>query len=227
MPSAELPADGDRETPATPGAPSLLWLRTFPGEARQVRVVRHWIESILPGCDPRETIVLIASEYATNAIEHTSSGKPGGQFTVHLAWSPATARLTIGDEGSPLPPEAVTANLGSEHGRGLFMVDAMAENWGAANGTAGRLLWADIPWTRQGGPTRISANGAMPTTEAVRRLRQTRPGIQIGYDGNPAAWWSQLPDDNHTDKRITAPCFGALSQMTSLAWTNHPNSLSC
>lgn len=169
MSKNELPADGDgtavhaavlRQHPmtghginASSAAPVYLWLRAFPGEARQVRAVRQWIESLLPGCEARETLALAASEFGANAIEHTRSGEPGGRFTVHLAWSPAAVRITVGDQGSPLPPEAVTATLDSEHGRGLFMVDAMATNWGFTDGPEGRLLWADVPWLEQGGPS--------------------------------------------------------------------------
>jgi hypothetical protein len=201
-----------------------LWLRAFPGEASQVREARHWIESLLPDCDARETLALIASEFGANATEHTRSGDPTGQFTVHLAWSPAMVRLAVGDEGSSLPPEAVTATLDAEHGRGLFMVDAMAADWGCADGAEGRFLWADVPWLGQGGPDRIRPNGAMPTVEAIRRLRLACPGIQVGYDGDPAAWWGLLPGSSYPADRIIAPCFGSLSQ---LAIAQTPQRLDC
>jgi hypothetical protein len=157
--------------------------------------------------------MLIASEFGANAVEHTRSGATGGQFTVHLAWSPAVVRIAVGDEGSSLPPEAVTAALDAEHGRGLFMIDAMAATWGCADGVGGRFLWADVPWSGQG----ISPNGAMPTVEAIRRLRLACPGIHVGYDGEPAAWWGVLPGSRYPAERISAPCFGALSQMTDAA----------
>lgn len=205
--------------------PVFLWLRTFPGEAAQIRGARHWIESLLPRCDARETIVLITSEFAANAIDHTRSGDPGGQFTVHLAWSPASVRLTIGDQGSPFSPGAVNAALDAEHGRGLLLVDVMASHWGFANGTEGRLLWADTPWASAGGPSLINPDNAMPAVEAARRLARAYPGIQIGYDGDPAAWWGLLPGHRYPDERLTAPCFGALSQTIAAAWTTRPRVL--
>lgn len=136
----------DLLTKRRPAAPVPIWSRTFPGEPEQVREARRWIESVLPDCDSRFTIVLTASEFCTNALQHTRSGNPGGQFTVHLAWSPGTVRVAVGDEGSSLPPEAVHASLDSEHGRGLGLIDALVSAWGFIDRPDGRLLWADQPW---------------------------------------------------------------------------------
>lgn len=129
-----------------PGPSVVSWLKVFPGEPAQVGKARHWIEGVLPDCDPREALVLIASEFCANAVEHTRSGALGGQFTVHLAWAPGTVRVTVGDEGSALPPGTVDATLDSEHGRGLHLVNALATDWGFTNCLEGRLLWADHPW---------------------------------------------------------------------------------
>lgn len=199
--------------------PTLLWLRTFPGQPPQVREARRWIESVLPGCGPRDDLVMIASEFCANSIEHTRSGNPGGQFAVHLAWSATSVRLTVGDDGSDEAPRAVTATLQEEYGRGLDIVGHLATAWDFTGDENRRWLWADVPWQGQGGPTRIRPGAAMPTAEAIRRLRLSCPGTQIGYDGEPAAWWSVLPGASSPSDLISAPCFGTLAQMTAAAWT--------
>ena len=52
--------------------------RDFPGGTDQVRLARHWIEDLLPPCDPLADIALVASELCTNAIVHTRSGSMAG-----------------------------------------------------------------------------------------------------------------------------------------------------
>lgn len=132
-------------TDGLPGPPVISWIRTFPGEPAQVREARDWIVSLLPNSDPFDDLALIASEFCANALEHTRSGDPGGQFTVHLAWAPGTIRVAVEDEGSALPPGTVHAALDSEHGRGLYMVNVLADAWGFTDVPEGRLLWADCP----------------------------------------------------------------------------------
>jgi anti-sigma regulatory factor (Ser/Thr protein kinase) len=131
---------------ADSGVLVVMGFQAFSGEVRQVRAVRHWIETLLPDCEARDSLILIASELAANSVEHTRSGEPGGHFTVHLACSSDSVRLTVGDQGSPRPPQAVAAALDSEHGRGLFMVDGLAADWGCTDTPEGRSLWADVSW---------------------------------------------------------------------------------
>ena len=209
---------GIAEARTVADVPALLWLRSFPGEPRQVREARHWIESVLPGCDPREILVQIVSEFCSNTVEHTRSGGPGGRFTVHLAWSESTIRLTVGDDGSDEAPAMVAATLEAEHGRGLSIVDFLADAWHYSDDQEHRWLWADVTWRARGGPARIGPRGAMPAAEAIRKLGLACPGIQVGYDGDPAAWWALLPGARCPDDRLVAPCFGALAQMTAAAW---------
>lgn len=208
--TAEHPPGENQQ--ANADIPALLWLRTLPGEPQQVGEARRWIMAMLPDCDAREILVQIASEFCANAVEHTRSGDPGGQFTVHLAWSLATARLVVGDEGSAEHPGVVEATLANERGRGLAMVGLMADRWGFTGDKDGRLLWADTSWSANGGPARIDGRGALSAMEAMRRLRGAYPGIRVGYGGSPAGWRALLPG---ADDPIVAPCFGALIKLTA------------
>ncbi|HUN35123.1 MAG TPA: ATP-binding protein [Trebonia sp.] len=136
------------------------WARDFPGDADQVRAVRHWIEDLLPDCDPQADLLILASELCTNAISHTRSGDDGGRFSVHVEWAPELARLVIGDQGSPSVPSigAAPADQGEECGRGLWLVDQLADDWGTARHPAGRVVWADLWWRVRGGPP-LAATG--------------------------------------------------------------------
>jgi anti-sigma regulatory factor (Ser/Thr protein kinase) len=128
-----------------------------------VRQVREDITRAFNWCPMTGELVLVASELATNAIQHSKSGS-GGQFTV-------TVRVRHGDfawigvedqGGSPGDPQAAR-DVDSSLGKGLAIVDALAGkgNWGLVSLTRtrspdGRLhsreevprhvAWARIPW---------------------------------------------------------------------------------
>src|ERR1700760_300303 len=112
------------------------WTRQFRGGVDQVIAVRHWLEDLLPDCAAGADAVLLASELCTNAIVHSRSGEAGGQFSVDVDWAPALVRVVVGDQGSAKAP-AIAAPAGGaarwrESGRGLLLVDNLADDWGTA-----------------------------------------------------------------------------------------------
>ena len=63
------------ETPAPPAlVPGACWRREFPGEERQLSVLRRWLASLLPPGPARDDVVTVANELGCNAIRHTLSG---------------------------------------------------------------------------------------------------------------------------------------------------------
>lgn len=151
-----------RHHTANAGPPALLRQRAFPGRPEQVREARHWIASVLPACEPREVLVQIASEFCANTIEHTRSGAPGGQFTVHLAWSARTARLTVA-----APTEAGGHDLGAlstpRRGKHAKIFSPVAER-GHRPGGGGRGAGA-------GGPRNLLVSNDGPLTARVKHCR--------------------------------------------------------
>lgn len=113
--------------------------RVYPGDLAQMSAVRADLRADLAeyGEDLIETAVLCTSEIVANAIEHTRSGEPEGRVVRALFESkPGVLRLVVVDDGaresSPVIPAQRTEEewLSAERGRGLFMVDALAEQWG-------------------------------------------------------------------------------------------------
>jgi anti-sigma regulatory factor (Ser/Thr protein kinase) len=100
-----------------PASPWLWWWREFPGVPEQVREVRHWMRGLL-SCDPFDDLLTITSEFATNALAHTRSGRPDGTFGVQVAWSPDTVRVAVGDGGAASVPTVIQDSTGTG-GRGL------------------------------------------------------------------------------------------------------------
>jgi hypothetical protein len=78
-----MPGSGGPEEPGTTTeescsapVPGLRWRRVFPGEDRQLSVLRRWLAALLSDGPLRDDVTAIASELAGNAIVHTASDCP-------------------------------------------------------------------------------------------------------------------------------------------------------
>ncbi|MFJ7902929.1 ATP-binding protein [Streptomyces sp. NPDC096198] len=128
-----------------------LEIRPDPAEVGRAR---RWARSRLAGSgigadEPlAETLILLVSELVTNAVVHTgcpavlrllltgvrddASGTPGG--TVRLEVADASAR-------PPVPRHARGDETG---GRGLELVDGLADRWGWDPEGPGKLIWCEV-----------------------------------------------------------------------------------
>ncbi|WP_408909723.1 ATP-binding protein [Streptomyces luteolus] len=108
------------------------------GRAR--RFVREAIAGRLPA-DRTVDVAVCVSELATNALRHTP---PGRQFRVRLAVSVDKLRLEVHDAGEGKPQLREPAE-DDDHGPGLLLVAALADDWGTApRDGAGKLVWAEF-----------------------------------------------------------------------------------
>jgi two-component sensor histidine kinase len=118
--------------------------RAYPGTASQPRHVRADLAAV-DGCPAAESLLLLASELATNAILHSRSGHPERTFTVRATLSPgAYARVEVEDQGGPWTADEHDV----ERGRGLAIVAAVAGdgNWGIEGDAACRVAWFRLDW---------------------------------------------------------------------------------
>ncbi|MEY9969137.1 anti-sigma regulatory factor (Ser/Thr protein kinase) [Streptacidiphilus sp. MAP12-16] len=117
----------------------------FPGELPCVREARRHIAGLLRGSPFEASLddaVLLVSELVSNAVLHTRSGGAEGRFVVELAHPGEMVRIMVHDQGSHRVP---TMRPGSgEGGRGLGLVDALADRWGAYGGHDGRCVWFEL-----------------------------------------------------------------------------------
>ena len=200
--------------------PVLWWARDFPGGTDQASHARHWIADLLPQCDPLNDLLLLADELCANAVVHTRSGQPGGRFSVAVEWTPEAARVVIGDQGSP-ESTAISAKAGGtawtqESGRGLWLVDELADDWGTASHCAGRVVWADVRWQASGGP-RLEAPGGLDAAVAdITATRRAFPGTTIWWGYLTQAWWAAHPGASGP---VSSPSPGGLRKVLADA---HP-----
>ena len=124
----------------------------YPGGPEQVQRVRADLAAILNECPIADETILLVSELAANAVTHSSSRKPGGQFIVRAAVCPCDYTwVEVEDQGG------IWAGHHPRDGRphGLDIVQAIAGdgNWGIdGDAVLGRVVWARLDWPVHAGP---------------------------------------------------------------------------
>jgi len=108
--------------------------RAFPGRPDQIAHARDFTRRVLGPCPVLDEAVLLVSELATNAIEHTATA-PEGSFHV-----------TIYRDASSLPMPAHQANTLVETGRGLELVSLIADRWDHCGDEHNRTVWFEMSW---------------------------------------------------------------------------------
>ena len=114
--------------------------RAFPGRADQIAPARDFTKRVLGPCRVTDEAVLLVSELATNALEHTSTAD-GGQFRVMICRNATWLLIGVSDNGSAKTPEPGPLDPESETGRGLGLVELIADRWGYCGGEHGRTVW--------------------------------------------------------------------------------------
>ena len=195
----------------------LWWSRSFPGEPPLVSQARSWIAGFLPACAPLDDLLILASELSSNAVTHTRSGQPGGQFTVEVTWSPESARVVVGDQGSQEIPATVSSTGDQvaclESGRGLLLVDALSAAWGIAGDADARWLWAEVEWRSQDGPLLAAPFGNNSVQMQFVALSGQYPGTSAWYSERSRQWCAALPEARDAGDTVSAPSPAALARM--------------
>lgn len=123
--------------------------RLSSSEGLGVRDVRAYVRRVLEGAEHSfdlDDVDLMVSEIATNAVRHTHSGLPGGGVRVSVLVSATRLRVEVQDEGGArarpiVPPQRDGL---SESGRGLMIVDGLADRWGIVDGKDGVSVWFEV-----------------------------------------------------------------------------------
>jgi serine/threonine-protein kinase RsbW len=141
-PAGAHPAGPRRPAPAPPKPNTAAACRVFAAQPIQLAHARRFIAGVLSGFGAADDIILCVCELASNAVLHSCSREPGGQFTVRISVSPGgRIRAEVVDRGGPWNPEPARDE---ERGRGLLIVDALATRWGVTGSDAGRSAWLEL-----------------------------------------------------------------------------------
>lgn len=187
--------------PATVAASALRWWQVFPGEARQLGVVRRWLASLLPECPARDAVISIATELGSNALLHTASGR-SGLFAVEVTWQESVVRVVVADGGSPTEPHVIE-DRAAEHGRGLLLVRGLSLRSGVTGDHRGRLVWADIAWDGRNPAARVLSRDPDATTS---HDGPDRPDLALRRSAGPVrAWPAGMVSAGRPDELVVEP----------------------
>lgn len=115
-------------------------LRVSP-DPESIKAVRAFVEQCCAdwGVEASTDVaVLLASELATNAVRFART-----PLVVWLGHRSDRIVLSV-EDASPAPATARQAEAMEEGGRGLELVDALAQRWGERDLPSGKIVWAEI-----------------------------------------------------------------------------------
>jgi anti-sigma regulatory factor (Ser/Thr protein kinase) len=105
--------------------------RRFPGTPEMVEAARGFVREGLAAApavprDVADDALLCLSELAGNAVRHSHSGTPGGEFSVRYEITRGYVRVEVVDAGGPWgQPFGRQTDTEDEHGRGLHIVQML------------------------------------------------------------------------------------------------------
>ncbi|MFC9426698.1 ATP-binding protein [Streptomyces sp. NPDC056987] len=124
--------------------PPQLMLDAAPESVRTARAYAHeFVAYHLPGISGAyvDDLQLVVSELVTNAVRYGT--EPGDSVLVLLAVTDTCVRIEVRDPVRRRPRfRAVSQER--DRGRGLFIVEALAECWGVADRPLGKAVWAQV-----------------------------------------------------------------------------------
>jgi two-component sensor histidine kinase len=88
--------------------------------------------------DCTDRLVMIANELVSNAIDHARTN-----CDITVRHTRSIVRILVADD-SPLPPRTPPHNINATRGRGLHMVQALANRWGWTARRRGKTIWAAV-----------------------------------------------------------------------------------
>lgn len=114
--------------------------RRFPPEPVSAPAARLFIDGIGWGHDneTRRRLTAAVSEVVTNSILHARTN-----FSVEVTVRDDRIRVGVRDESPELPIRQLHESL-QPTGRGLLILDEMADRWGFSPESSGKTVWFEI-----------------------------------------------------------------------------------
>ncbi|MFJ6698869.1 ATP-binding protein [Streptomyces sp. NPDC091272] len=129
---------------------------TLPSDPASVPKARRFVTQVLAewglltDSEAADTIRLIVSELATNAVQHTFGQSP--TFTVDVQLE-RDEHLRIGvTDSHPRWPQRLPAAVQQDNGRGMVIIRSLAAECGGRlsvtpTAEGGKTVWIALPWT--------------------------------------------------------------------------------
>lgn len=111
----------------------------FARSVRSVGRARDFVAAVVCAGDRADDIRVCVSELATNALRHTPAGR---LFLVRVDVQEHLVHVEVHDAGGG-EPRVCSPAATDDHGRGLLLVAALADDWGTSDREGpGKAVWA-------------------------------------------------------------------------------------
>ncbi len=165
--------------------------RRFDCRPESVAGARHFVRDVLSE-EARETVEaaeLMASELATNCVRHARS-----DFELAIHRSRDEIRVEVSDHGegqpvvrSPTPRE--------QSGRGLRIVQELAEDWGIIPSPNGKLVWFALPARTQAGERKSRSSASREQAPEQSHEPEQSDGAGLGSHGAACAYIDRVEEN--------------------------------
>ena len=159
--------------------------RSFSNDKAAVGEARRFVSEVLEDRHPDalvETAVLLTSEVVSNAVLHGRSAP-----TVVISLADDRVRVAV-DDASPALPVRKHYGLEATTGRGLMLLETLADGWGAERVGSGKRVWFDLDSTTAARTTTTEqSTAARPAPVDLDDLAASFGELGDSTSGGPAA----------------------------------------
>jgi phosphoserine phosphatase RsbU/P len=145
---------------------------TLPAQDRSPGTARRAVQEALMAAGLEvmlDDALLLVSELVTNAVVHA-----GTDLDLRIDIGPGQARIEVIDHGRGLPVRLGNPDDAREFGRGIFLLDALAQEWGTRHFAGGKSVWFVLGVTDRivprPTPLRLAERGVAPSPPVVSWL---------------------------------------------------------
>lgn len=163
-----------------------------------------------------DTARLCVSELVSNVLTHVGIGTPG---LLVVSVNGADLRIEVHDPDTRALPAVVVAEADAEGGRGMTLVDALADRWGVQLHEHHKVTWCELA-TGSAPPGDSAGHPSVTRAEALLDLYATLRPPKCSYEPGPgewAGWWRRSP--RSTSSRTSSVGFRPTAATWRTPWT--------
>lgn len=123
------------------GGTTRRWVTILAPVARSIPEARRFAREALLALGvphPEDAVALLVSELITNAVLHA-----GTPVRLSVLRYDGVLRIEVRDD-DPTPPRLVDPDPMRPGGRGIMLVDALAQRWGVNANERGKTIWFEV-----------------------------------------------------------------------------------
>ncbi|GAB2805194.1 hypothetical protein GCM10027073_42150 [Streptomyces chlorus] len=142
-----------------------------------------------------DTARLCVSELVSNVLTHVGIGTPG---LLVVSVNGADLRIEVHDPDTRALPAVVLADADAEGGRGMTLVDALADRWGVQLHEHHKVTWCELA-TGAAPPGDSTGHPSVTRAEALLDLYATLRPPKCSYESGPGRVGRMVAEESAID----------------------------